>query len=239
MFKECGWRTNDGGIPILKAHQWAFGSGELKTIYPLYTSYAEGINIAAHIPPAIAIRGMLKQFCRSKFANWRDRKKTRKIKEQVYSGCLYLVYKIDQSFAYVCIKFQLCRPHRKVWQNIECSGIWEEENWRNKGINKHQQPDSSTHDISTYCPCVNPVSTLCASQSLRKERWNIGMKNEEIKRRISRRNLVLFHIKQQMIHSICTKLQNSTCNSSWEIFVTNFPMYYTGVRDGKRRKKAK
>ena len=41
---------------------------------------------------------------------------------------------------------------------------------------------------------------------------------------VSRRNLVLFNIKQQMIHNTCTKLQNSTCNSSWEIFVTNFPI---------------
>ena len=64
-------------------------------------------------------------------------------------------------------------------------------------------------------------------------------KNEEIKGRISRRNLVLFHIKQQMIHNICTKLQNPTCNSSWEIFVTNFPIYYTGVRDGKNEKEGK
>ena len=36
----------------------------------------------SHIPPAIAIRGMLKQFCRCKFlmlANWWDRKKEEKI----------------------------------------------------------------------------------------------------------------------------------------------------------------
>ena len=39
---------------------------------------------------------------------------------------------------------------------------------KKKGINKHQ-PDSSTHDTSTYCPSVDQVSTLCATQSLRKE----------------------------------------------------------------------
>ena len=31
-------------------------------------------------------------------------------------------------------------------------------------------------------------------------------KNEEIRGRISMRNLVLFHIKQQMIHNTCTTL---------------------------------
>ena len=67
--------------------------------------------------------------------------------------------------------------------------------------------------------------------------WKLERKkNEEIKGRISRKSLVLFHIKQQMIHNICTKLQNPMCNSSWEIFVTNFPMYYIGVRDGKKEK---
>ena len=35
----------------------------------------------------------------------------------------------------------------------------------------HQHPDSSIHDTSTYCSCVDQVSTLCDSQSLRKERW--------------------------------------------------------------------
>ena len=77
---------------------------------------------------------------------------------------------------------------------------------------------------------MDQVSTLCASQSMRKERWNffilkIGKKNEEIKGRMCRRNLVLFHIKQQMIHNTCTKLQSPICNSSWEIFVTNFHNY--------------
>ena len=68
----------------------------------------------------------------------------------------------------------------------------------------------------------------------------IGEKEvEEIKGRVSRKNPVLFHIKQQMIHNICTKLQNPTCNISWEISVTNFPMYYIGVRDGKKEKEDK
>ena len=93
---------------------------------------------------------------------------------------------------------------------------------------------------------MDQVSALCTSQPLRKERWIFfyiwkleRKKNEEIKGRISRRNLVLFHIKQQMIHNTCTKLQNPTCSSSWEIFVTNFPKYYIGVRDRKKEKEGK
>ena len=34
----------------------------------------------------------------------------------------------------------------------------------------------------------------------------------------------------------CTKFQNPRPSSSWEIFDTNFPMYYMGVRDGKMEK---
>ena len=37
MLKECGWRTgrqtDAWGLPILLAHQWAFGSGELKIAF--------------------------------------------------------------------------------------------------------------------------------------------------------------------------------------------------------------
>ena len=38
------------------------------------------------------------------FANWRDREKKTN-KEQVCTGCLILVYTIDQPIAQVCIKF--------------------------------------------------------------------------------------------------------------------------------------
>ena len=35
----------------------------------------------------------------------------------------------------------------------------------------------------------------------------------------------------------CTKFQNPRCSCFWEIFDTNFPMYYIGVRDGKNGKR--
>ena len=43
-------------------------------------------------------------------------------------------------------------------------------------------------------------------------RLKIGKKNEEIKGIISGRSLVLFHIKPQMVHNICTKSQSPMCN---------------------------
>ena len=51
--------------------------------------------------------------------------------------------------------------------------------------------------------------------------------------------LILFHTIQQVIPNISIKFQNPRCSCSGEIFDTNFPMYYIGVRDGKKKKKGK
>ena len=48
--------------------------------------------------------------------------------------------------------------------------------------------------------------------------------------------LILFYTIQQVIPNICTKFQNPRHSSSWEIFDTNVPMYYIGVRDEKKEK---
>ena len=48
--------------------------------------------------------------------------------------------------------------------------------------------------------------------------------------------LILFYTTQQVIPNLCTKFQNPRRSSSLEIFDTNFPMYYIGVRDGKKGK---
>ena len=53
---------------------------------------------------------------------------------------------------------------------------------------------------------------------------------------VSIRRLILSYTMQQVIPNICTKFQNPRCSCSWEIFDTNFPMYYIGVRDGKKEK---
>ena len=52
---------------------------------------------------------------------------------------------------------------------------------------------------------------------------------------INRRRLILSYTIQ-VIPNICTKFQNPRHSSSWEIFDTNFPMYYIGVGDGKKAK---
>ena len=51
--------------------------------------------------------------------------------------------------------------------------------------------------------------------------------------------LILFYAIQQVIPNICTKFQNPRHSISWEIFDTNFPMYYIGVRDGKKKNEKK
>ena len=48
--------------------------------------------------------------------------------------------------------------------------------------------------------------------------------------------LILSYTIQQVIPNICTKFQNPRLSYSLEIFDTNFPMYYIGVRDGKKEK---
>ena len=55
---------------------------------------------------------------------------------------------------------------------------------------------------------------------------------------ISSSMLILFYTIQQVIPNICTKFQNPRRSSSWEIFDTNFPMYYIGEME-KRKTKAK
>ena len=51
--------------------------------------------------------------------------------------------------------------------------------------------------------------------------------------------LILFYTIQQVKPKICTKFQNPRRSSSWEIFDTNFPMYYIRVREGKKEKDGK
>ena len=50
--------------------------------------------------------------------------------------------------------------------------------------------------------------------------------------------MILFYTIQ-VIPNICNKFQNPSHSSSWEIFDTNFPMYYIGVRDEEKEKQKK
>ena len=58
----------------------------------------------------------------------------------------------------------------------------------------------------------------------------------QIKEMVSIRRLILSYTMQHVIPNICTTFQDPRCSCSWEIFDTNVPMYYTGVRDGKKQK---
>ena len=53
------------------------------------------------------------------------------------------------------------------------------------------------------------------------------------------RRLILSYTMQQVIPNILYQISNLRCSYSWEIFDTNFPKYYTGVRDGKKAKMEK
>ena len=69
----------------------------------------------------------------------------RKIKGQISSSILILVYTIHPPIVDKCTKCQLCRLHSSTEKSdqFSCLIIGEKEKSRNKGMNKHQQPDSS------------------------------------------------------------------------------------------------
>ena len=85
---------------------------------------------------------------------------------------------------------------------------------RNKGINKHQ-PDSSTHDTPTYCLCVNEVSPLCATQSLRKDRRKFLISENWRERKVKK-------LREEYVGGIWFSF---TWNNKW--FTTLVPNYKT------------
>ena len=107
-------------------------------------------------------------------------------------------------------------PEKSLTQISLCITLeWETEKWKKKAKSNHNLGFLS-HNI------LGPVLL---------ER----KKNGQIKGMMSRRRLILIYTLQQVIPNICTKFQNPRRSSSWEIFDTNFSMYYTGVRDGKKK----
>ena len=120
---------------------------------------------------------MLKQFCRSKFlifANWRDRKKKKSKGTKIFWLLVFGVH-IDQPFAHVCIKFQLCFvfcPTIYTWplsmciQNLKTLALIEakkfvtenllgdKEKWTNKGTDKQQL----LHNTTRYTQHLYQVS---------------------------------------------------------------------------------
>ena len=52
------------------------------------------------------------------------------------------------------------------------------------------------------------------------------------------KKLILSYTIQVVLANVCTKFRNVRCSCSRETFDTNFPMHYTGVRDGKKVKRS-
>ena len=90
--------------------------------------------------------------------------------------------------------------------------------------------------------CIRDLKTLAlieAEKSVIEKLIGEKEKYGQIKEMVSIRKLILSYTVQQVIPNICTKFQNPKCSCSWEIFDTNFPTYYIGVRDGKMEKEGK
>ena len=92
--------------------------------------------------------------------------------------------------------------------------------------------------------CIQNLKTLALIEAKKYVTENLlGEKEKWTSKGIIRSSmLIFFYTIQQVISKICTKFQNPRHSSSWEIFDTNFPMYYIGVRwkkrkNGKRRQK--
>ena len=87
----------------------------------------------------------------------------------------------------------------KVWRKILMFENWREIKWRNKGMNKQQQPDSGIHNTSAHCQRVYLVSIFKASQFVRRVTKNFNVwklerkENEEIKEQIRSSSLILLH----------------------------------------------
>ena len=170
---------------------------------------------------------------------------------------------ILQPTVHVCTKFQLRRP-LSPWEKKDEIFKLIFENWRERKKKKYlkqislciilewemkKREKEGNINLSSF------VYILGHSQYVYKI-WRLALieakklvienserkKNGQIKGMISSSMLIRFYTIQQFIPNPCTKFQNPRRSSSWEIFDTNFCIYYIGVRDGengKWKKKAK
>ena len=103
------------------------------------------------------------------FNVWKlERKKNEVIKGQIRVAAWFL-HTIHLPTVHICTKFHSSRPHsswEKCDEKFQCMKTGEKEKWRNKEMNKQQQPDSGIqmqpdsgiHDTSAHCPRVYQVS---------------------------------------------------------------------------------
>ena len=173
-----------------------------------------------------------------------ERNKNWQIRRMISSSMLILSYTIQQVIPNICTKFQ----------NPRCSSSWEifDTNFPMyyMGVRdgKKKKMVKINLSILVFCPTIY-LATLKVYKKFKdsgshrsREICNIWLErkqNGQIKETVSIRRLILSYTMQQDIPNICTKFQNPGCSYSWEIFDTNFPMYYIEVRDGKKEKTAK
>ena len=133
-----------------KKNEETKGQISSRSLIPVYTIHLPTVNVCTKFQPSRP---------HSSWETWDENveclkigeKEKWKIKGWVSSSSLIAVYTIHLLTVHVCAKFQLSRPHsfwEKCNENFKCLKIGEKEKWRNKGMNKHQQPDSGTHDTS-------------------------------------------------------------------------------------------
>ena len=168
------------------------------------------------------------------------------IKGMISSMRLILFYTIQQIIPNICTK---CENHRcsSSWEIFNTNSLcitleWQMEKWKNA---------TKKDKFNLSILISSPQYTWCHSQGVYKilKLALIGVEKSVIENLIGdeekwtnkgndkRRKLILSYTIQQVIPNICIKFQNPRQSSSWETLDTNFPMYYIGVRNGKKKEK--
>ena len=147
----------------------------------------------------------------------------KKIKGQICSSHLILVYTIHPPFVHVCTKFQPSRP-QSSWEKCEenfNTWILEKEKIKNKGMNKQQQPDSGIHPPTVHVCTKFQPSRLQSSWEKCEENFNTWiLEKEKIKGWISSSSLILVYTIHPPTVHVCTKFQPSRLHNSWYKSVT-------------------
>ena len=157
---------------------------------------------------------------------------------------LILFHTIQQVIPNICTKFQ--NPRRSSsWEIFDTLSLcitleWEMEK-RKKMVKINLSNLFFCSTIYIYLAILKVYKKFedwlsQKPRNLLQKIWLERKKNGQIKVMVRIRRLILSYTKLLVIHIICTKFQNPRCSCSWEIFDTNFPMYYIGKRDGKKQK---
>ena len=143
----------------------------------------------------------------------------------------------------ICTKFQNPRRSkflRNPWHKFPYVLHWSKR-WKRKNGKRRQKLiietwfsfPQYTWPFSRGIQSLKTLAVIGAENSVMKVLLE-RKKNGKIKGMISSSMLILFYTIQQVITNICTKFQNPRHSSSWEIFDTNFPMYYITLIEAEK-----